>query len=61
MEKSRRRQFLRREKSEGKIEKTVRKKHIFEVNINRGEEAVFRGSFTCFVLETHVLSKNKKD
>lgn len=31
------------------------KKREVEVTVKRGEEPVFSGSFTCFVLETHVL------
>ena len=47
--------------AEGKIEKREGKKHTVQVNVNRGEEVVFKGSFTCFILESHVLSKDKKD
>ena len=31
------------------------KKHQVAVSVNRGETTVFSGTFTCFVLETHVL------
>lgn len=31
------------------------KKHIVEVEVNRGKEKVFMGEFTCFVLGKHVL------
>lgn len=32
------------------------KKRLVEVQAFRGDQAVFRGTFTCFVLEKHVLS-----
>jgi acyl-coenzyme A thioesterase PaaI-like protein len=31
------------------------KKRIVEVSVSRGEEIVFDGTFTCFVLPTHVF------
>jgi acyl-coenzyme A thioesterase PaaI-like protein len=31
------------------------KKHIVSVDVARGEELVFQGTFTCFVLDRHVL------
>ncbi len=31
------------------------KKHIVAVEVKRGDDAVFQGEFTCFVLEKHVL------
>ena len=31
------------------------KKRTVDVTIERGADTVFTGSFTCFVLETHVL------
>ena len=32
------------------------KKHIVEVTVTRGDTTVFSGTFTCFVLDAHVLS-----
>ena len=32
------------------------KKNIVEVVVNRGDEAVFTGEFTCFIPEKHVLA-----
>ncbi|MBT6179686.1 MAG: thioesterase [Deltaproteobacteria bacterium] len=32
------------------------KKNIIEVVVNRGDEAVFTGEFTCFIPEKHVLA-----
>ena len=31
------------------------KKHIVSVDVARGDELVFQGTFTCFVLDRHVL------
>jgi acyl-coenzyme A thioesterase PaaI-like protein len=31
------------------------KKHIVAVDVARGEDRVFQGTFTCFVLDKHVL------
>jgi len=31
------------------------KKHIVAVDVSRGDDRVFQGTFTCFVLEKHVL------
>lgn len=31
------------------------KKHMVDVEVNRGKENVFKGEFACFVLEKHVL------
>ena len=32
------------------------KKQKVSVNVNRGDDTVFQGKFTCFVLDNHVLS-----
>lgn len=32
------------------------KRHIVAVEVRRGEDVVFTGEFTCFVLERHVLA-----
>ena len=34
------------------------KRHIVPVTVRRGEEAVFEGRFTCFVLARHVLDSD---
>ena len=31
------------------------KKHTVAVNVTRGDDLVFQGTFTCFVLDKHVL------
>lgn len=31
------------------------KKHIVSVSVTRGDDLVFQGEFTCFVLDKHVL------
>lgn len=31
------------------------KKHVVAVDVARGDDLVFQGTFTCFVLEKHVL------
>jgi len=32
------------------------KKHMVSATVNRGDDTVFQGEFTCFVLDHHVLS-----
>ena len=32
------------------------KKHVVAVDVARGDELVFQGTFTCFVLDKHVLA-----
>ncbi len=41
--------------AEAKVTEKKGKKHKVVVVVKRGEEQVFNGSFTCFVLEKHVL------
>ncbi len=42
--------------AEAKVEEKEGKKNSVTVSVSRGEEIVFEGMFTCFVLEKHVLS-----
>lgn len=41
--------------AEAKVEEKEGKKNSVTVSVSRGEETVFKGIFTCFVLEKHVL------
>ncbi|WP_300670228.1 hotdog domain-containing protein [Desulfoluna sp.] len=41
--------------AEAVVEETEGKKNIVPVSVKRGEEIVFKGTFTCFVLDAHVL------
>ena len=41
--------------AEAKVEEKEGKKNSVTVSVSRGEETVFKGMFTCFVLEKHVL------
>lgn len=41
--------------AEAKLESSDRKKRIVSVTVSREEDVVFEGTFTCFVLEQHVL------
>ncbi len=41
--------------AEAKVEDGAGKKQIVNVTVKSGETAVFQGSFTCFVLDKHVL------
>ena len=41
--------------AEAKVEEKEGKKNSVAVSVSRGEETVFEGMFTCFVLEKHVL------
>jgi len=41
--------------AEAQITETKGKKKIVSVSMKRGDEQVFEGSFTCFILENHVL------
>jgi len=41
--------------SEAKVDEKEGKKNSASVSVSRGEETVFEGVFTCFVLEKHVL------
>ena len=41
--------------AEAKVEETEGKKRSVTVFVSRGEETVFKGTFSCFVLEKHVL------
>jgi len=41
--------------AEAKVEEKEGKKNSVTVSVSRGEEKVFEGTFTCFVLEKHVL------
>ena len=41
--------------AEAKVEEREVEKNSVAVSVSRGEEIVFKGMFTCFVLEKHVL------
>jgi uncharacterized protein (TIGR00369 family) len=41
--------------AEAVVESRSGKKHVVPVTVRRGEDLVFEGTFTCFVLEKHVL------
>ena len=41
--------------AEAKVEEKEGKKNSVTVSVSSGEETVFKGMFTCFVLEKHVL------
>jgi len=41
--------------AEARVESRSGKKHVVPVEVRRGGESVFEGTFTCFVLEQHVL------
>jgi uncharacterized protein (TIGR00369 family) len=41
--------------AEAKVEEKEDKKNAVTVSVSRGEEPVFEGMFTCFILEKHVL------
>jgi len=38
-----------------RTEEVKGKKHIVVVDVTRGDDLVFQGTFTCFVLDKHVL------
>jgi uncharacterized protein (TIGR00369 family) len=42
--------------AEARVEESSGKKKIVPVTVKRGEETVFSGTFTCFVLDQHVLA-----
>ena len=42
--------------AEARVVLSEGKKQVVEVVVQREGQAVFKGAFTCFVLETHVLS-----
>jgi uncharacterized protein (TIGR00369 family) len=44
--------------AEAQIQERQAKKIFVSVTVVRGEEAVFQGLFTCFVLPRHVLAEN---
>ena len=39
-----------------RTEEVKGKKHIVAVDVARGDDLVFQGTFTCFVLDKHVLA-----
>jgi uncharacterized protein (TIGR00369 family) len=41
--------------AEATVQERSGKKHIVSVTVKKGEETVFEGTFTCFVLKEHVL------
>ena len=44
--------------AKAKVEEKEGKKNSVTVSVSRGEEIVFEGMFTCFVLEKHVLGQS---
>jgi uncharacterized protein (TIGR00369 family) len=42
-------------KAQAKVESIVGKKQTVSVRVDRSQELVFEGEFTCFVLDRHVL------
>jgi acyl-coenzyme A thioesterase PaaI-like protein len=45
-------------RAEAKVNEAKGKKRKVDVVVRRGGEAVMEGSFTCFVLEAHVLDRD---
>ena len=43
--------------AEARLTETAGKKRLVAVTVRRGEDAVFTGTFTCFVPEKHVLDR----
>ncbi|BAH74128.1 hotdog domain-containing protein [Solidesulfovibrio magneticus] len=43
--------------AEARLTDTAGKKRLVTVTVRRGEDAVFTGTFTCFVPEKHVLDR----
>ncbi len=41
--------------AEAKVVSSEGKKHVVSVVVSRNNEAVFKGEFTCFVLDKHIL------
>ena len=41
--------------AEARVESVDGKKHVVMVTVSRDQVAVYQGTFTCFVLERHVL------
>ena len=44
--------------AEAKVTESHKKKRIVSVSVNLEDREVFKGTFTCFVLEKHVLDKS---
>ena len=42
--------------AEAKVTEQAGKKQVVPVSVKRGDDVVFEGTFTCFVLEKHVLT-----
>lgn len=43
--------------AEARVTEQAGKKQVVPVSVKRGEDVVFEGTFTCFVLEHHVLGQ----
>ncbi len=41
--------------AEARVEEVQGKKHWVAVSVKKGEENIFQGMFTCFVLDKHVM------
>ena len=44
--------------AEARVQEVQGKKHWVAVTVKSGEETVFQGMFTCFVLDRHILDRN---
>ena len=44
--------------AEARVQEVQGKKHWVAVTVRSGEETVFQGMFTCFVLDRHILDRN---
>jgi len=42
--------------ADAKVEEVQGKKHWVAVSVAKGEETIFQGMFTCFILDQHVLA-----
>lgn len=43
--------------AEARLTETAGKKRLVAVTVRRGQDAVFTGTFTCFVPEKHILNR----
>jgi uncharacterized protein (TIGR00369 family) len=43
--------------AEARVSDSNGRKQMVQVVVKRGDETVFKGNFTCFVLERHVMAK----
>ena len=45
-------------RAEAHVESVDGRKHVVNVTISVSEKEIFKGEFTCYVLDSHVLDKN---